>query len=179
MSATVKNYPRALIGLHWLTLLLLAAVYACIELRGNFPRGSAIREGLKEWHYALGLLVFALLWLRLALRWRGPLPANELSGWQHWLAAGVHALLYLFMAAMPLLGWALVSAEGKLPEWFGVALPALLAPDPVLVEQLEEVHETLGVAGYWLIGLHAAAALFHHYWLRDATLRRMLPRSVP
>ena len=38
-----------------------------------------------------------------------------------------------------------------------------------------EIHEWLGVAGYWLIGLHAAAAVLHHYVLRDDTLRRMLP----
>ena len=71
--AAASRYPRTLIGLHWLTLLLLAAVYACIELRGNVPRGSAIRDGLKEWHYALGLVVFVLLWLRVTLRLRGPL----------------------------------------------------------------------------------------------------------
>ena len=158
MSAGDARYPRFLAGLHWLTLLLLAAVYACIELRGNFPRGSALRAGLKEWHYALGLVVFALLWLRVALRLRGPVPAAILPGWQHWLASAVHVLLYLFMAAMPLLGWALVSADGELPAWYGLALPALTAPDPMLAERLEAWHETLGVAGYWLIGLHAAAA---------------------
>lgn len=175
MSTPSPRYPRTLIGLHWLTLLLLAAAYACIELRVNFPRGSAIRDGLKEWHYALGLIVFVLLWLRLAIRLRGPLPVSLLSGWQRWLAGAMHALLYLFMAAMPLLGWLVLSAEGELPQWFGLSLPALLAPDEALAEQLEELHKTIGVAGYWLIGLHAAAGLFHHYWLRDATLRRMLP----
>jgi cytochrome b561 len=175
MTSSITRYPRTLIALHWLTLLLLVAVYACIELRGNFPRGSAMRDGLKDWHYALGLAVFALLWLRVALRLRGPLPTPDLAGWQRGLAAGVHLLLYLFMATMPLLGWALVSAEGKLPDWFGLALPPLLAPDDALAERLEEWHETLGVAGYWLIGLHAAAALYHHYGRRDATLRRMLP----
>ena len=175
MINPVSRYPRALIGLHWLTLLLLAAAYACIELRGNFPRGSAIRDGLKDWHYALGLSVFVLLWLRMALRLRGPLPDPLQTGWQRGLASGVHVLLYLFMAAMPLLGWALLSAEGELPSWFGVTLPSLLAPDDALAERFEEWHETLGSAGYWLIGVHAAAALFHHYGLRDATLRRMLP----
>ena len=175
MSGNVSRFPRALIALHWLTLLLLAAAYACIELRGNFPRGSAIREGLKDWHYALGLIVFALWWLRIALRLRGPLPPMLLPAWKRWLASTMHLLLYLFLVAMPLLGWALVSAEGKLPDWFGLALPALLAPDPALAGQLEGWHETLGRAGYWLIGLHAAAALFHHYGLRDATLQRMLP----
>jgi cytochrome b561 len=36
-------------------------------------------------------------------------------------------------------------------------------------------HETLAPLGYWLIGLHAVAALFHHYFLKDDTLRRMMP----
>jgi cytochrome b561 len=179
MPADLARYPRFLVGLHWLTLLLLAAVYACIELRVNFPRDSAIRAGLKQWHYGLGLAVFALLWLRVALRLRGPLPGAILSNWQRWLSSAVHLLLYVFMAATPLLGWALVSAEGKLPVWFGLTLPALMAPDQMLAERLEAWHETLGVAGYWLIGLHAAAALFHHYWLRDPALRRMLPHRAP
>jgi superoxide oxidase len=179
MSTYIARYPRLLVGLHWATLLLLLAVYGCIELRVNFPRDSMVRAGLKEWHYALGLAVFALLWLRLALRLRGPLPSAILSGWQQWLASVMHLLIYIFMAVMPLLGWALVSAEGKLPEWYGLTLPPLMALEPALAERLEGWHETVGVAGYWLIGLHAAAALFHHYWLRDSTLRRMLPGRVP
>ena len=44
-----------------------------------------------------------------------------------------------------------------------------------LAGQLKEVHEWLGIAGYWLIGLHAAAGIAHHYVLRDNTLVRMLP----
>ena len=175
MPTAVTRYPNALIVLHWATLLLLAAAYACIELRGNFPRGSAVRDGLKEWHYALGLMVFLLLWLRLALRFRGPIPAPLPARWQRWAASTMHARLYVFMAAMPLLGWALVSAEGKLPTWFGISLPALIPPGPAQAEQLEHWHETLGLVGYWLIGLHATAALSHHYWLRDSALRRMLP----
>jgi cytochrome b561 len=58
---------------------------------------------------------------------------------------------------------------------FGLSLPPLVAPDKGLAEQVETLHVTIGVAGYWLIGLHAAAALFHQYVLKDGTLRRMLP----
>lgn len=61
----------------------------------------------------------------------------------------------------------------------GLTSPTPMAPEPVLAERLEAWHETSGVAGYWLIGLDAAAALFHHYWLRDPTLRRMLPGRAP
>lgn len=34
---------------------------------------------------------------------------------------------------------------------------------------------SIGTFGYFLVGLHAAAALFHHYVERDNTLLRMLP----
>lgn len=166
---------RFSIALHWLMLLLLAAVYACIELREFWPRGSDIREGHKTWHFMLGLSVFVLVWIRLAARWRTPLLSIS-PGWTRWPAAVGHVALYALMIAMPLLGWLTLSAEGDPIPFFGLALPPLVGPNEGLAEQVEELHTTLGVAGYWLIGLHAAAALFHHYVLGDPTLRRMLGR---
>ena len=58
---------------------------------------------------------------------------------------------------------------------FGLELPPLVAPDRDLARLIHDIHETVGIAGYWLIGLHALAALVHHYVVRDDTLRRMLP----
>ena len=55
------TYARASIVLHWLMLVLMAAVYACIELRVLFERGSDVREGFKAWHFSLGLCVLAQL----------------------------------------------------------------------------------------------------------------------
>ena len=175
------RYARGLVLLHWFMLLLLAATYACIELREFWPRGTPMRVGLKDAHFAIGLAVFALLWLRLALRFFGatppitPAPAH----WQAALSKAMHLLLYAFMIAMPLLGWLVLSAEGELPVWFGIGLPPLIGVDENLAHELEGLHETIGVAGYWLIGVHAAAALFHHYVLRDDTLRRMGLRRLP
>ena len=59
-------FSRFSIMMHWLMLALLAGVYACIELREFYPRGSDVREGLKTWHFMLGLSVFALVWVRLS-----------------------------------------------------------------------------------------------------------------
>ena len=87
----------------------------------------------------------------------------------------MHLALYVLMIGMPLLGWLLLNAEGKPAPFFGLELPLLVDKDPVLAERLEELHEFGAVAGYWLIGLHAAAGLFHHYFSRDNTLTRMLP----
>jgi cytochrome b561 len=80
------------------------------------------------------------------------------------------------MIAMPLLGWLALSAAGKPIPFFGLDLPALTGPDKDFAHSVEEIHETIGTIGYYLIGLHAAAALFHHYFLRDDTMLRMLPR---
>lgn len=171
------RYGSALISLHWLMLVLIVAVYACIELRELYPRGSALRDGLKTWHYMLGLTIFALVWLRLIARFMAPVPAivPRPPQWQRLLARATEFAIYAFMIVMPLLGWLILSGENQSVPFFGLQLPALLGENKALAKQLEEIHETIGTAGYFLIGLHAAAALIHHYVYRDNTLVRMLP----
>jgi cytochrome b561 len=55
-------------------------------------------------------------------------------------------------------------------------LPMLVAAQPGLAEGLETWHERIAVAGYWLVGLHALAAIYHHHVRRDDALLRMSPR---
>lgn len=165
-------YSRLSVALHWLMLLLLVAVYATILLRETYPRGSDIRAALKAWHFSLGLTVFALVWVRVIARRLGGVRHRP-GGAAAWAAVLMHLALYGFMIAMPLLGWITLSAEGDPVRWFGFALPPLTGPNEALAEQVGEIHETLGTVGYWLVGLHAAAALFHHHVLRDGALRRM------
>ena len=174
---TAIRYGSLSIGLHWLMLLLFIAVYGCIELRGFYPKGSDPRESLKTWHSMLGMLVFVFVWLRLAARLSGPTPGirPEPSGLQQLSAKLMHLALYAFMIAMPLIGWLLLSASGKPVPFFGLELPALIGKSKDLASQVKEIHEFLGTAGYYLIGLHAAAALYHHYIKTDNTLTRMLP----
>ena len=176
---TADRYGSLSIGMHWLMLLLLIGVYACINLHEASPKGSDIRAAFKTWHFMLGLSVFALVVVRLGIRISsGPAPRIEpsMAGWQRHLARGFHIALYLFMIIMPLLGWLVLSAAGKPIPFFGLELPALIGPDKALSRSIKEIHETIGTAGYYLIGLHAAAALFHHYVKRDNTLLRMLPQ---
>jgi cytochrome b561 len=61
-------------------------------------------------------------------------------------------------------------------SFLGINLPALITENKPLAETIEEVHETAGTVGYYLIRIHALAGLFHHYVQRDNTLRRMLPK---
>ena len=179
--AVTGTYHPLSIGAHWLTLVLLIAVYALIELRGLYPKGSDGRELMKTWHDMLGLTLFGLVFIRLALRavYAAPSIDPPPPAWQHALARSMHWALYAFLLVMPVLGWLMLSAKGKPIPWFGLELPALIAPDRNLAKALEDIHEAIGVLGYWLIGLHAAAALWHHYAVRDDTLHHMWPPARP
>jgi cytochrome b561 len=159
-------------------LLLIVAVYACILLRENYPRGSDIREGLKTWHFMLGLSVFALVGVRATLRaltWKIPGITPEPPRYLAWMGAAAHLAIYLWLIAMPVAGWAILSGEGETIPFWGLALPPLPGIGEDLSKQIKELHELGGTIGYFLLGLHAAAAVFHHYILKDDTMFRMLP----
>jgi cytochrome b561 len=170
-------YNRWSIALHWAMLGLFVLVYAFIELRVLFDKGSVPRETMKSFHFMCGLLIFGLVWIRLFLRavtHRPPIvPAP--AAWQRLTSGIVQGLLYAFMIGMPLAGWLVLSAAGKPVPFFGLELPPLVGQDKALASQVVELHETVGSFGYWLIGLHGLAALAHHYFWKDNTLRRMLP----
>ncbi len=174
---TTIRYGSLSIGIHWLMLLLFIAVYASIELRVLYEKGSDPREALKAWHFMLGLLVFALVWLRIAARLSGPTPniQPEPEKLQQLAAKLLHLALYALMIGMPLTGWLVLSASGKIIPFFGLELPALIGEDKDLAKQIKEVHEFVGTTGYYLLGLHVVAALYHHHIKRDDTLTRMLP----
>jgi cytochrome b561 len=180
-AAAPKRYPDSAILLHWLVLILVVAAYACILLRTNFERGSDIREGLKAWHFMLGLSVLAATFLRIGLRamvWKTPPITPPPPRMLHLLSIAAHLAIYAWLIAMPIAGWTILSAEGNPIPFWGLNLPPLTSPDKVLADQVKELHETSGTIGYFLLGLHAAAALFHHYFMKDDTLRRMLPSRV-
>lgn len=171
------RYSHATLALHWLMAALMVAVFLFIELKGMFPKGSEPREFMKAMHFSLGLSVLGLLVLRLAARFSGPkpptVPSVGMQTWLHRAAAAGHLALYAWMVAMPLLGWLTLSAAGKPIALFGLQLPTLVAASNTLAHDLKEVHEEMGELGYWLIGLHVAAALFHQHVLKDGLLSRM------
>jgi cytochrome b561 len=175
---TGSSYGSVAIALHWLMLVLLVGVVALMELRGYFPKGSVPRQAMKHWHYVFGLVVLVLAVVRMANRLAGPSPAivPVPPGWQRALARLVALGLYALMLGMPIVGWMLLSANGDPIPFFGWQLVPLVGVDAGLAEVLEEVHEAGAQLAYVLVGLHVAAALFHHYGMRDNTLRRMLPR---
>jgi superoxide oxidase len=173
------GYGWLAITFHWVMLLLFVGAYCTMEFKSIFPNKSAPRELMALLHYGLGLSVFLLVWLRLLARFGGSEPSivPTLPRWQMRMASVTHWALYALMIALPLLGWLTLSAKGVPVILFGNELPFLLAKNPEWAEWLKEAHETGASVGYFLIGLHAVAALYHHYVRRDNTIRLMWFRS--
>lgn len=177
----IKNsttyYNTVSIALHWLMFILIVAVFASIELRELFDKGTETRDAFKMWHFMLGLSVLALVSVRLIVRvLAGPAPEIQPKPkkWQSTLGKFAHIMLYVFMLVMPIAGWLILSMAGKPVPFFGLELPPLASENRELAKTIKEIHEIAGEAGYYLIAAHAAAALFHHYVLADNTFKRML-----
>ncbi len=169
--------PKSLRVLHWLTVVFLILAAALILARDQVD-GRTVRLWLLEGHRHFGLFVLALFFARMTLRVRlGKLPSAGEHSWAvRGLAALNHFALYALLLAQPLLGWALSDAEGKPVHLFGATLPALLKPDEDLADQLQSWHQDAAWVLLGLISLHVLAALWHHFVLRDGTLRLMWPR---
>lgn len=177
MPGSQQNYSRWMVRFHWLTVLLLIAIYASIEFRVLFEKGTAERDLMKEVHFMLGLSLWFITLIRLLVRRFSVIPMIEPAPTAIALkvSALMHLALYGFLLLMPLLGWLILSAGDKVIPFWGFQLPALIGPDPELAGSIKEIHELMGTAGYVLIAMHTMAALLHHYLHKDNTLKRMLP----
>jgi cytochrome b561 len=152
-------------------------VYALMEWKGFLAKGDPLRDTLTHLHRSLGLVALALVFVRLAVRAAATTPpiVPAPPAWQEAASRVVHWALYAVMLVLPITGYLMSNAAGKTILLFGLAMPALIAPSEAAASFFHDTHEVVANLGYALIGLHAAASLWHHYGHRDNTLRRMLP----
>ncbi|MFC5300901.1 cytochrome b [Azospira restricta] len=177
IRADAARYDRVAIGLHWLSALLVLAAIALIEVKGWFPRGDALRDGVKLWHFQLGVLVLLATCCRIAWRAAGrrPEPAAPRGSRQARLAAAAHGVLYLLLLALPLSGLAVLVAAGKPVSLFGWELPLWAEGSKAAAKTAKRLHETAGNLMIALVAAHVGAALWHRFVRRDGVLARMLP----
>ena len=164
-----------------MALMVLCAL-TTIASRGLLPSGHPWRPALRNTHLVIGQLIFVACLVRLVVRWRHPLPpAPGTHPLAVWAARGVHGLLYAALLAQPVTGLLFMQAGDKTVSLAGFSWPMLVGSDAELHFQLKDLHVLAGQALYALVGLHVAAALWHHHVRRDDTLRRMLPwrRAAP
>ena len=141
----------------------------------SLPRGSALKRFAFDGHETIGIVAILLVLARIAWNLSHPGPAPEGAAWQRRLAKAAHGALYVLMIAVPVVGYAMVSAKGHDVAFLAWSAPDLVVKDSDLGKTLERVHERLAWALTGLVGLHVATAFWHHFGLRNGTLRRMLP----
>ncbi|WP_233867422.1 cytochrome b [Paraburkholderia adhaesiva] len=173
-AATADHYSKPAKFFHWLIFLLVALAWLSIEVRG--PKGSDSRVFWSNVHFWAGSLVLSLATLRLLWRlWDGAPAEIDSNRLFAFLSRLVHLMLYLFIFVQPLLGILMINAGGRPVVLQGIDLQiTLIGADPIARQIFKDAHELIGNVFYWVVGLHALAAIAHHFVLRDNTLRRMI-----
>lgn len=174
---TSSAYGTVTKTLHWASVLLVLAGWAIGTLGDALPRDG--RASALYVHILAGLLVLVVLALRLI--WRQvdtpPTPEQVPPGtWALKLARLIHEALYVLLLLVPLSGIVVQFLRGDplpIPGIGDIASPWL--SNRATARAAKEVHEVLANVLFVTAAIHAAAALFHHWILRDRTLTRMLP----
>ena len=178
-AADTSRYDKMTIALHWLTAILVIALFAAAYVWNSLPKGTPLRKELQAIHISLGLLFTAVFIVRLVWRSSGGkrLAAAE-AGINALLSRGMHWLLYCLLIAQMVLGFLLRWAQGEPFEFFGLfSVPSLFAQDKPLAHTYEMLHNDAAWIIIVLAAGHALAALGHHYLLRDGVLKRMMPHG--
>jgi cytochrome b561 len=163
--------------LHWLIVALIIVQVTLGTIADDLPLGMQKLAMLAR-HKSFGITILCLALLRLLWRSGNATPTlpDTLRPYERGLAHFTHAALYFLLFAMPLSGWIMSSARGFPVSWFGFwQLPDLVPRNPALYNAMLETHHVLVWVLAAVVGLHVAAALKHHFMLKDDVLKRMLP----
>lgn len=171
---TPARYDGVSILLHWITAALVVILWTLGQTIDFFPKGAP-KIDARSTHFVLGATLGIVLLIRVA--WRASAGRSlplAYPGWAGNAARVVHYGLYALIAATVILG--VFNAWQRGDVFFNVyTIPKLVPGDLALKRTLEELHGDCADIVLIVAGLHALAALAHHYLLRDPVLRRMLP----
>jgi cytochrome b561 len=177
-GAQVARHDPTTIAFHWISAVLVAVIWG-IGQTVDVPPNGLLRTDYRSLHIVLGVVLGAVLLARLA--WRvtrnGMLPPLD-HGLLLFIARATHWALYALIILAVILGLGTAWVRGDtLFGWFSI--PAYDPGNRALIHLIQGWHALAANAIMIIAGVHATAALFHHYILRDATLRRMLPWDLP
>ena len=179
-AASPQRYGRVAQLLHWATAILVLAAFLYGPGGPEARVYATSRDFDRHLHETLGSTVLLLVIVRVV--WRrfdsrpDPAPVNR---WMGWAARAVQVALYVLLFAVPLSAILGAWLEGhSLGYLGGLSIDPPFPPSHQLGASIATLHTWLGDAILWIAGLHALAALFHQFILKDGVLATMLPRWV-
>lgn len=175
LRSTSYRYGAGVQAFHWLTVILVLTAYVASEGDG-YSLYSPAADELRRIHETIGVLVFIVVMLRLLWGLIDQTPKKRPT--QRWMAVAasfVKLTLYALLLSIP--------AMAVLGTWLeGIPVTLLgLDIDPQFTQAKEpgqlimKIHSILASGIMWVAGAHAAAALFHHFHLRDEVFQSMIP----
>jgi cytochrome b561 len=166
---------------HWLTAILVVAAFIYGPGGSEERVYSHANDFERQLHETLGLAIFALVVMRLLWRMVDTHPdPPEVARWMGIASKATQWALYVLLFAVPLTSIAGAWLEGHpLTLLAGVEIAPLLGLSKDLGARLASLHGWLGDTLLWVAGIHALAALYHHFLLKDGVLASMLPRWFP
>lgn len=171
------HYAPVQKGLHW-TMAALIAVMVVVGLLLPRIGPGPVTNLLFEVHKSIGIIVLALVAVRLVVRLRlgAPPLESDLPAWQQWAARISHVVLYGLMVVIPIAGWAATSGCCRPVNFLGLVPVTLPVPSgDAFSKPTFQLHFLLAFILIGVLAVHIGAALHHHFSRRDGTLRRMLP----
>ena len=180
LTNTETRWGAVARAFHWGMAVLIVAMLLGGTIMVAWPNEElATKFQLYQWHKSFGFVLFALLLLRLVWRLGQPTPALPAtsSAFTRRAAALSHGLLYLLMAALPVTGYLMSSANtlGVPTVLFGIwEVPHVLAADARLEAIFKQAHDLLGTALLIVVAVHVLAAVKHAVINRDGIWARMV-----
>jgi len=179
MSLTTKTkFSGVAMALHWLVGIAVIVTWQIAVAAEGAPTLAARGEIMGN-HFALGVVIFSLVAVRLIWRLMNPPPAPAAghAGWERALAKTAHYTMYTLLLVMPLAGWfAMSSFDSPISVWGLFDVPKLPVPvNQALGEQIFEIHAIAGITLLVVIAVHVLATLKHTFVDKDGTIFRMLP----
>jgi cytochrome b561 len=168
------RYGSTAVAFHWAIAALVVFLGTLGVLFDDIPKES--RPFWINVHGCVGLVYFALVIARLVWRTshKPPDPPPDIGEFSRRISGAAHHLLYALMVLIPIFGIVAYVWHGRAFDYGFAQLNFGVASNPQVYHPAEDVHQLLAYFLFGLAGLHAAAALYHHFVRGDGVLLRML-----
>ncbi len=167
--------------LHWGMAIAIIGMYCVGSYMVDLTYYDPLYHTLPDWHKSVGIGLVVLWVLRVLWSYSQPRPqpvASPAPAYTLTLAKLGHFALYGLLLVIFISGYLISTAEGHGIGVFDLfEVPAILAESKARGEFAGDVHALIAGVFMLLVGIHAIAALVHHFYWKDATLTRMLGKA--
>jgi cytochrome b561 len=163
------RYPLSLRFLHWTRAVLVVGMLGAGWLMTSLGDAVPLKYGtLYPLHKSVGLLIFGLVVIQIAIRLRTTLPPSPaaIAAWERRLSKLVHTAMYILLLSVPLMGYAMSSSYSRSDgiAFFGFPVAELLPKDDANFAIFQWIHKVSAYMLLALIGLHVAGVLKHRFF---------------